>query len=221
MSRPASRPDVIRQERAGRREWAWLAARDVGMSRAAIEDFSAASRADAPPRARTSDRGQQSAPGDVSVRREGSCNPRQDINGPALAQGLDSAGAEPGFLANVTACARAGQTFRPSKPSERISISRGTCAGRRGGCRGPELPLGTYSGPKSVSGNTVEARIVRSARVDARRGRASGRDPKGGAVRPTGFVKLLARCPTSRYAAFLPWRPDSAAQAMTLARIPG
>ena len=90
-------------------------------------------------------------------------------------------------------------------------------------CRTPYLQHVDRTGAMCISGsgNTVEARIVRSARVDARRGRASGRDPKGGAVRPTGFVKMLARCPTSRYAAFLPWRPDSAAQAMTLARIPG
>ena len=43
------------------------------------------------------------------------------------------------------------------------------------------------SGPKTVSGNTVEAR-------DAA-GRTPGRDPKGGALRPTGFVETLARCP--------------------------
>ena len=51
------------------------------------------------------------------------------------------------------------------------------------------------SGLKSVAGPTVEARIVCSARVDARRGRAPGRDPKGGALRPTVCVATLARCP--------------------------
>ena len=55
------------------------------------------------------------------------------------------------------------------------------------------------SGPKSVAGTTVDAR-------DAR-GRALGRDPKGGAFRPTECVKPLARCTTSRYAAFLLCRP--------------
>ena len=53
------------------------------------------------------------------------------------------------------------------------------------------------SGPKSVSGNTVEARVVPKARVPARRGRAPGRDPKGDAVRPTACVTALARCPAS------------------------
>ena len=75
------------------------------------------------------------------------------------------------------------------------------------------------SGPKSVAGATVEARIVRSARVAARRGRAPGRDPpKGGALRPTVCVTPLARCPASRCAPLLPCRPDSAAQTMTLVK---
>ena len=54
----------------------------------------------------------------------------------------------------------------------------------------------TRSGPKSVARATVGARIVRSARVGARRGRAPGRDPKGGVFRPTPCVKPLTRCTT-------------------------
>ena len=44
---------------------------------------------------------------------------------------------------------------------------------------------------------------------------APGRDPKGGAVRRQGASSRLPDVPASRGAAFLPCRPDSAAQTMT------
>ena len=63
------------------------------------------------------------------------------------------------------------------------------------------------------SGATVEAHDAAGGRL--------GRDPEGGAVGPAWCVKPLARCPASRCASFLPCRPDSTAQTMTLARHPG
>ena len=69
------------------------------------------------------------------------------------------------------------------------------------------------SGPKSVSGNTVEARDAAGGRLGAtRRAALSGRQ---------GSSRRLPDVPASRCAPFLPCRPDSAAQTMTLVRIPG
>ena len=121
--------------------------------------------------------------------------------------------------------ARRGAAGSGSRHAERGRTGRRSCgetalpgrvaAARVGRCpsrRIPLIPLNPHfsprsrpasrpgvrsarSGSKSVSGNTVEARIVRSARVDARHGRAPGRDPKGGALRPTACVTAFARCP--------------------------
>ena len=69
------------------------------------------------------------------------------------------------------------------------------------------------SGPKSVAGTTVEARDTAGGRLGAtRRAALSG---------PQGASSRLPDAPTSRYAPFLPCRPDSAAQTMTLVRNAG
>ena len=72
---------------------------------------------------------------------------------------------------------RAAKNRQSSASGTRIRLSR---SASRPGIRFAR------SGPKSLAVPTVEARIVRSARVDARRGRAPGRDPKGGAVHDPG-----------------------------------
>ena len=74
---------------------------------------------------------------------------------------------------------------------------------------------------RSIRQERAEGRSGDYGRGPRRLGRAPGRDPKGGAVRPTGCVEALARCPTSRGAPLLPCRPDSAAQTMTMVRKPG
>ena len=69
------------------------------------------------------------------------------------------------------------------------------------------------SGPKSVSGNTVEARDAAGGRPGATlRAALSGRQ---------GASRRLPDVPASRRAPLLPCRPDSAAQAMSGVRIPG
>ena len=74
---------------------------------------------------------------------------------------------------------------------------------------------------RSIRKERAEKRSGAYGRGPRRRGRAPGRDPEGGAVEPAGCVNPLARCPASRGAAFLPCRPDSTAQTMTLVRNPG
>ena len=69
------------------------------------------------------------------------------------------------------------------------------------------------SGPKSVSGNTVEARDAAGGRLGAtRRAALSGRHAAS---------RRLPDVPASRCAPLLACRPDSAAQTMTLVRIAG
>ena len=70
------------------------------------------------------------------------------------------------------------------------------------------------SGPKSVAQATVEA-------CDAAAGGRLGATRRAAALRPTGCVEALVRCPTSPCAPLLPSRPESAAQTMTLERNPG
>ena len=74
---------------------------------------------------------------------------------------------------------------------------------------------------RSIRKERAEKRSGAYGRGPRRRGRAPGCDPEGGAVEPAGCVNPLARCPASRGAAFLPCRPDSTAQTMTLVRNPG
>ena len=69
------------------------------------------------------------------------------------------------------------------------------------------------SGPKSVSGNTVEARGTAGGRLGATR--------RAALSRRQGSSRHLPDVPASRCAPFLPCRRDSAAQTMTLVRIPG
>ena len=70
-----------------------------------------------------------------------------------------------------------------------------------------------WSGPKSVAVSTVEG--------PRRRGRAPGRDPKGGALGRQCASRRLPDVPASRCAPFLLCRPDRAAQTMTAVRNAG
>ena len=82
-----------------------------------------------------------------------------------------------------------------------------------------EPRIGESNGPKSVAGTTVEARDAAGGRLGAtRRAALSGRQ---GASRHLSDASRRASTRTMRCAAFLPSRPDNAAQTMTLVRNPG
>ena len=71
------------------------------------------------------------------------------------------------------------------------------------------------SRPDAIRQERAEERSGDYGRGPRRRGRTSGRDPKGGLSNRQGASSRLPDVPASRGVAFLPCRFDSAAQTMT------